>query len=208
MLDVRTRRACVWLAVLVMWASADALAQRPETLTIARVRPLAKEAEAEGKGDKNEIILSLDRKFRQRWGDFESFPVSLLRRDDLSILLSTPYMTYRRALAESLRIGESVTNIPWVPAAVVTVTPVQIGAPDITAILLERSGKRVAPIENHLRPMSFANGHDQTAVLHAGEVRFPMSAFAPDGPVTITATSAAGERFAFVVDAGLLRTLK
>jgi hypothetical protein len=205
---VRVSRLCLVLAVLATGLPGEALAQRAEPLTVARVRTLAKEAEAEAKGDRNEIVLALDRKFRQRWGEFESFPISIVRREDLTLLLSTPYMTYRRAVAEYLRSGETLANVPWAPAAVVTVSPAQIGSPDIIKVIVERDGKAVAPLENLLRPMSFANGNGQTAIIHAGEVRFPVSAFAPGASVTVTAIPAAGASFVFPVDADLLQTLK
>ena len=123
-------------------------------------------------------------------------------------MLSTPYMTYRRGVAEYLRMGDALTNVPWVPTAVVTVSPAQIGSPDIIKVIVERDGKAIAPTENLLKPMSFANGGGQTAIIHAGEVRFPVSAFAPGGSVTVTAIPAAGASFVFPLDADLLQTLK
>ncbi len=183
-------------------------AQKREPMTAARVRALTMEAEAEARGDKNEIVLALDKRFRARWGDFESFPVSIVRRQDLSITLSTPYMTYRRALADHLRMGDSLAGIPWIEAAVVTVSPGQIGAPDITRVIVERDGKAVPPLESLLRAMSFTNGSGESAVIHAGEVRFPMSAFAPGAPVILTAVPDAGAGFVFTLDATQLQTLK
>jgi hypothetical protein len=43
-------------------------------------------------GHRFRMLLALDRRFRARWGDFESFPVSIVRREDLTITLSTPYL--------------------------------------------------------------------------------------------------------------------
>ena len=57
--------------------------------------------------------------FAQRFGDFESFPITIVKREDLSIVLSTPFMTYRRTLAEYLRMGDPLARIPWIPSAVV-----------------------------------------------------------------------------------------
>ena len=183
-------------------------AQRREPMTQNAVRALAKEAEAEGRGDKNEIVIALDKRVRARWGDFESFPVTIVRREDLSIVLSTPFMTYRRTLAEYLRMEDSLARIPWIPFAVVTVGPIHLGAPDITRVVLERGGAPVAAAENLLKPMSFTNGSGDTAVMHAGEVRFPMSAFAPGAPVTISAIPKSGERFTLSLDDSQLATLK
>jgi hypothetical protein len=154
------------------------------------------------------MLLALDRRFRARWGDFESFPVSIVRREDLSITLSTPYMTYRRALADHLRMSDSLAGIKWIEGGVVTVSPGRIGAPDITRVVVERDGKPVPPLEILLRAMSFTNGSGETAVIHAGDVRFPMSAFAPGAAVTLTAVPQDGASFVFTLDATLLQTLK
>ena len=196
------------LVLVLIAAPMGALAQRREPMTAAAVRALAREAEAEGRGDKNEIVMALDKRVRARWGDFESFPVTIARREDVSIVLSTPFMTYRRTLAEYLRMEDPLARIPWIPTAVVTVSPIQIGAPDITEIVVERGGKAVAPAENLLKPMSFTNGSGDTAVIHAGEVRFPMSAFAPGATVTIRAVPKAGASFTYTLDESQLQTLK
>src|SRR5262249_36517983 len=155
------------------------------------------EAQAESKGDNTEVVLALDRKFRQRWGDFESFPISIVKRDDLTIVLSFPFMTYRRTLAEYLRMERPIAGVPWVAAAVITVGPIQRGPPDPPKIVVGRGSKPVAPGETRLKPMSFANGNGEPARIHAGEVRFPVSAFAGGAPVSITAISATGEPFVF-----------
>jgi hypothetical protein len=196
------------LALVAVAAPIGLHAQTREPMTAARVRALTREAEAEARGDKNEIALALDRRFRARWGDFESFPISIVRQEDLSITLSTPYMTYRRALADHLRMGDSLAGIKWIDGGVVTVSPGRIGAPDITRVVVERDGNPVPPLESLLKAMSFTNGSGETAVIHAGDVRFPMSAFAPGAAVTLTAVPYAGASFVFALDATLLQTLK
>ena len=196
------------VALIAFVLAVDLVAQRREPMTQAAVRALAKEAEAEGRGDKNEIVMALDKRVRARWGDFESFPVTIVRREDLSIVLSTPFMTYRRTLAEYLRMEDPLAKIPWIPTAVVSVSPGQLAAPDITEVVVERGGKVVAPAENLLKPMSFTNGSGDTAVIHAGEIRFPMSAFAPGATVTISAIPKTGERFTLTLDESQLQTLK
>lgn len=204
--------ALVLLALVLLAVAAAAPiglhARKMEPMTAARVRALTREAAAEARGDKNGIVLALDRRFRARWGDFESFPVSIVRREDLTITLSAPYMTYRRALADCLRMGDSLTRIPWLEAGVVTVSPDRIEAPDITQVVVERGGKAVPPLESLLKAMSFTNGSGESAVIHAGNVRFPMSAFAPGATVKLTAIPAAGAGFVFTLDASLLGTLK
>lgn len=198
-----------WLILgLVSGSSLLAQTQRRETMTPAAVRTMTKEAESAARGDKNEVVLGLDSRVRARWGDFESFPITIVRREDLSIVLSTPFMTYRRALAEYLRMNDSLEKIPWIPTAVVTISPSRLEAPDIQRVVVERNGKAVEAAENLLKPMAFTNGNGDSATIHAGEVRFPMSAFAPGASVKITAVPASGDSFTYELDASQLETLK
>ena len=99
-------------------AAGAVAAQRAEPVTESRVRALAREAQSEAKGDKTDTVLALDRRFRERFGDFESFPITIVKREDLSVVLSTPFMTYRRALAEYLRMNDPIAKIPWISTAV------------------------------------------------------------------------------------------
>ncbi len=205
------RRAVFLLSVTACLATGPAVsAQGPrrEPMTPSAVRTMTKQAEAEARGDKNEIVLALDRRVRERWGDFESFPITIVRREDLSIVLSTPFMSYRRALAEYLRMGDALERIPWIPAAVVAISPGRLESPDIVRVVVERNGKAVPPSESLLKPMAFTNGAGDSATIHAGEVRFPMSAFAPGATVTVTAVPASGETFKYQLDESQLGTLK
>jgi hypothetical protein len=201
----------VRLAIHVLLAAAfaeGAQAPRVQPPTAAVVRALTKEAQAEGKGDNNEVVLALDKRVRARWGDFESFPVSILRRQDITIYLATPYMSYRRAVIEHLRMREPLTGVPWVDWAVVSVGPERLEAPDITRVVVERGGKEIPPLKSLLRPMQFTNGSGDTASLHAGEVHFPMSAFAPGATVSVTVVSASGDPFLLTLEDSQLQLLK
>jgi hypothetical protein len=193
--------------VLLVALSAAGIAQ-PTEVREADVRAFTREAEREGRGDPNEVVLALDKRFRARWGSFESFPVSLVRREELSIFLTTPYMAYRRAVIEYLRMREPLRNVPWVAAGVVTVSPDRNNAPDIVKIVVQRDGREVAPLKDLLRPMTFTNGFGQSALLHAGEVHFPMSAFSPGAPVTIAAVPQTGERLTLTLDDAQLQELR
>lgn len=195
-------------ALLAALTLRDVSAQRSEPITADRVRALAREAEAKARGDKTEIVLAFDERFRERFGDFESFPITIVKREDLSVVLSTPFMTYRRSLAEYLRMGDPLAKIPWIPTAVVNVGPLQLGAPDITRVVVERNGKPVAPAENLLKPMKFTNGNGDSATIHAGDVRFPMSAFAPGATVIVSAVPQSGEPFVVTLDESQLQILK
>src|SRR5262245_14757563 len=205
-------RRSPWIPCLVLCTAAIPLvlaqAQRREPMPPAALRAMTQEAESAARGDKNEVVLGLDSRVRARWGDFESFPITIVRREDLSIVLSTPFMTYRRALAEFLRMNESLDKIPWIPTAVIAISPSRLEAPDILRVVVERDGKEIAPAENLLKPMAFTNGSGDSATIHAGEVRFPMTAFAPGATVKIAAVPAKGDAFTYDLDDAQLATLK
>jgi len=182
--------------------------QPGERLTEGRVRELARRSEAQARGDATELVLLLDRRVRERWGDFESFPISIVRREDLLVTLTTPYMGYRLAVADHLRTRRSLGTIPWIDAATVTVSPARIGGPDIQDVAVSRDGREVPPLLNRLRPMTFTNGNGETGVMHAGEVRFPMSAFVPGAVVAVAARPREGAPFVYTFTASELETLK
>jgi hypothetical protein len=194
--------------VLAAGLTVAAQAQRGDGPNASAIRMLTREAQSEGKGDNNAVVLALDKRVRARWGDFESFPVTIVRRPDIMISLATPYMSYRRALIEHLRMREPLTGIPWIDWAVISVGPERLDAPDIARIVVQRGESEVKPLKNLLRPMQFTNGNGDTAALHAGEVHYAMSAFAPGAIVTITASPASGEPFVLTLEDSQLRQLK
>jgi hypothetical protein len=177
-------------------------------MTQAAVRALTKQAEAASGGDRNEVVLGLDARVRERWGDFESFPLSIVRSESLSITLTTPFMGYRRAVAEHLRMREPLAEVPWVDDAVISVAVERLDAPDITKVTVTRDGKDVQPRHSALRPMTFTNGNGESGVLHSGDLRFPMSAFAPGATVTITAVPATGEPVVLTLNSERLAVLR
>jgi hypothetical protein len=194
--------------VLAVGLGAAVQAQKAELPTASAVRTMTRDAQAEGKGDSSAIVLALDKRVRARWGDFETFPVSIVRRQDLTIYLATPYMAYRRAVIEHLRMREVLTAVPWTDAAVISVSPERIDAPDITAVIVTRDGREIKPLRSQLRPMQFSNGGGASASLHAGEVHFPMNAFAPGAEVVVRVLSAPGEPFVVTLPDDQLRQLK
>ena len=187
----------------------SAQAQKTEPLTEARVRAFLKAARAEADADDpGSIVLGLDKRVRERWGDFETFPISILRREELNIILTTPYMGFRRGLADRLRFFQPIDNVPWVDAAVIAVDRLRTDPPDIVSVQVRRNGKEIPPLKNLLRPMTFVNGRGEQVVAHAGEVQFPMSAFAPGAGVTITATPQDGSPFVVTLEDAQLRMLR
>jgi hypothetical protein len=177
-------------------------------VSAARVRAFTRQAEAEAKGDANALILALDRRVRDAWGDFESFPVTIVRREDLLISLSMPYMRYRQTLADYLRIRRPIRTIEWIDRAIVHVSPERVDAPDITSVVVARNGRTIPPVKNALVRMNFMDGNGKTAMLHAGEIHFSVAAFGAGGEVRVTAVSAAGDWFALNLPDDQLQLLK
>jgi hypothetical protein len=194
--------------VLAVGLSAAIQGQKADLPGASAVRALARDAQAEGKGDSSAIVLALDKRVRARWGDFETFPLSIVRRPDLTVSLTTPYMSYRRALIEHLRMREPLGAVPWIDGAVIRVNPERIDAPDITSVTVTRSGRDITPLKAQLRLMQFSDGNGNSASLHAGDLQFPMAAFVPGEPVEIRVLSAAGEPFALTLHDDQLRQLK
>jgi hypothetical protein len=196
-------------ALFLLWLIPAAGDSQPgEPLTEQRVRALTRQAEAEARGDSTTLVLALDRRVRERWGEFESFPISIVKREDVLITLTTPYMAYRLAVTEYLRMRRPLDHVQWTDAAVVAVSPERIGGPDIQSVVVSRDSREVVPLRNRLRPMTFTNGNGETGVMHAGELHYPMSAFAPGSPVTVTALRRDGEPFVYVLSASELLALK
>jgi hypothetical protein len=90
----------------------------------------------------------------------------------------------------------------------VSVSPERIEAPDITRVGVARDGREIPPIVNRLRPMQFTNGSGDTASLHAGEVQFPMTAFAPGATVTVTVAPSTGNPFVLTLENSQLQQLR
>jgi hypothetical protein len=161
-------------------------AQTSEVMSEVRVRDFVRQAAREAKGDPTEIILDLDRRVRERWGDFESFPLSIVRNEDLLVAVTGPYLSFRNSLVDMLRSGRSINQAVWTNVVAVTVTPRRLGAPDIDSIVVTKNNQMVAPTRNALRPMRFSSGTGEEGVLHAGEVWFPTSAFVPAATIVMT----------------------
>ncbi len=201
----------VWraaLAVVLAAGAAPVRGQTGEPPSEARVRALARQAQRESRGDATALVLGLDRRIRDTWGEFESFPISVVRREDLLVTVSTPYMAFRRAVVDVLRTKRPIDQVPWVDTAVVSVNPARLGGPDIERVVLSREGRDVPAVKSALRPMTFSNGAGDQGVLHAGDVHFPPTAFAPGGPVTLTLHPREGDPFVYAFSEAELATLK
>ena len=138
--------------------------------TAGQVRALTRDVQAAKHDDKSDMVLDLDARVRARWGDFETFPLSIVRQEGLSVVLTTPFMRYRSSLTAFLKIDPPLADLPWVDGVVVSVEPLRIDAPDVARIVIERRGRAVPPLENRLKAMTFTNGNGDQSVLHAGDL--------------------------------------
>jgi hypothetical protein len=205
---VRSKKYAETALALAIATPLLAWSQPASPMTDRQIRVLTAVVQSARHVDHNDMVLDLDARVRARWGDFESFPVSIVRQDKLSVVLTTPFLRYRRTLAEYLKIDRPLADIPWIDGVVVSVEPLRIDAPDITAVTIDRGGQKVSPIESRLRPMTFANGNGEQATIHAGDVRFPLSAVAPGARVAVSVVPAAGAAMVVALDEAQLQLLK
>jgi hypothetical protein len=190
---VNKRCPCFWRLVAAIGAvlisalaSASTSGQTREPITESRVRELARQAARDRRGDPTEIVLALDQRVRERWGDFESFPLTIVGGEDLLVTVTAPYMSFRNSLVDMLRSGRPIEGAMWTNMVLVAISPRRLGAADIESVGVSRNDRPVAPIRNALRPMRFSSGTGEEGVLHAGDVGFPPSAFAPGATVVMT----------------------
>lgn len=182
--------------------------QTRDVMSEGRVREFVRQATREAKGEPTETILGLDRRVRERWGDFESFPLSIVRNEDLLVAVTAPYLSFRSSLVDMLRSGRSIKQAVWINTVTVTVSPRRLGAPDIDSVVVTRNNQTVAPIKNTLRPMRFSSGTGEEGVLHAGEVGFPTSAFVPGATVVMTLTLHGADPIVHAFNDDELKTMK
>ena len=199
-------------ALVVLFPVALASCSRqppPKPITEAEIRAVTKEAESEGRGDPDAVLGVLDKKVQAQWGEFELLPIAIVGREDISLYLTTPYMVYRQGVADSLRQKQPTSTVPWSTDAILSLSTMEIGAPDIGKIVVQRDGKEIPPVKNLLRQMDFTLPTGQSSIAHTGEVHFAMSAFAPGATVVITAVPAANsEMFTLTLKESQLERLK
>ena len=153
-------------------------------------------------------MLELDQRVRERWGDFESFPLTIVRDEDLLVTLAAPYMMFRNSLVDMLRSRRPPDQAVWTNMVVVAIAPRRLTAIDIESVALSRDGRTVAPLRQALRPMRFSSGTAEERLIHAGEVGFVPTAFSPGGEVALTLTPRTGNPIIYAFSADELGTLR
>jgi len=193
---------------LIGSAAAFASAQTRDAVSESQVRGWVRQAARDRRGDPNEIVLEIDRHVRERWGDFESFPLTIVQDEDLLVTVAAPYMLFRTSLVDMLRSGRPVGQAVWTRMVVVAITPQRLSAVDIELVALSRDGRALPPLRQSLRPMRFSSGTGEERMIHAGEVGFAPAAFSPGGDVVLTLTPRGGPPIVHAFSEDELGTLK
>lgn len=169
---------------------------------------MARQASREAHGDATTLVMALDRRVREAWGDFETFPLSIVRDEQLLVTLTPPYLGYRRSLIDMLRTKRPIDQAVWTGTVELAISARRLDAPDIQSIELTRNGQPVAPLKSTLRPMTFSDGSGASRAIHSGEVLFEPAAFAPGGTVTLTFDCAGRPPIVHTFEAAQLSTLR
>ena len=199
---------CVGVIVALGLPAVASSGQTRESIRESRVRELTRQAARDARGDPTEIVIRLDQRIRERWGDFESFPLTIVRDEDLLVTVTAPYMSFRNSLVDMLRSGRPIDRAVWTNMVVVAITPKRLGAANIESVVLSRDGRIVVPVRNALRSMRFSSGTGDEAVLHAGEVGYPPEALLPGATVILTLAPRVGDPIVHAFSDDELTTLK
>ena len=208
---IQRTSAGVLLAFVVLslaWQAADIRAQSRVQISEARVRGLARDAARASKGDPTELVLALDESVRTRYGDFEPFPISVVRGQDIQVLVTAPFMAYRRSLIDLLRTRRPIDEARWTGAVVVSIEPLRLDAPDVEQLRLTRNGTVLQPVGNALKPMTFSNGAGEQRAVHAGTVQFAVDSFEPGAEVVLQLLPRGLEPLTYAFSEAELETLR
>ena len=146
--------------------------------------------------DADEFIRQLDEAVRGDLPTLDTGRLIVTNSDAIHIAVMFPYAAYRVLLREALRKRESLDTVPVPSGIAVVVSPMQISAPDIIKVIVERDGRTMTPLENRLQPTPMTTPLGAKAIVHAGIVIYPCSAFAAGaGDVTVTAIPESGSNF-------------
>src|ERR1044072_3563494 len=167
-------------------------AQAPEPITQDALREITATAVNAGGGDLGKTMNAFDKAVKAKWGSLDEYPIPLLVTEAIKAAIITPYGSFRSDLREHLRKLEPTDGVKYPDDVVIAIVPEQIVAPDIEKVVVQRDGAIVEPTENQLEPHEVKNRLGATTPLHAGQVGYPRSAFAPGANVVVTLVPAAG----------------
>jgi hypothetical protein len=138
--------------------------------------------------DDNGFILGLDTIVGVDSQDAANLLLSVAHHDEsISVFVAFPYRTYRLSLLNALRKRDPLEEVSIPRLATVVVSPSQITAPDIVKVIVERDGRVAVPVVNGLTVQPFKTRMGAEKMLHAGQIGFQCSVFAPGADVVVTA---------------------
>ena len=197
------------LTLLLTLGASPAFAQDCR-LTAAQVAELTKVARASTKDDKA-FLKSLDAAVKGTDRRLETGLVSVsvnVGADQIGIALLSPYARYRLMIESALRKMDPIERITLEPEFSIVVSPTRIDSLDIEKIVVQRDGVTIEPTSNQLKVEELTSRIGAKVALHAGEVRYPCTAFAPVGTVTITAIPRVGKNITKTLKPDDLAALK
>lgn len=124
--------------------------------------------------------------------DFKQWPPTIFYSDAIHISLSGRVSPFWFFASERIRKMEPIGEVPWPTGFFVSVSPSQIGAPDIVKIVVTRDGVQIQPVADHLTARQFSTRMGAKSLIHAGDVFFPDAAFLPGARVVVTAIPESG----------------
>ena len=138
--------------------------------------------------DDNGFILGLDTIVGVDSRDASNIMLSSVYYDEsISVFVAFPYKTYRLSLLNALRKRDPLEEVSVPRLATVVVSPSQITSPDIVKVIVEREGRVAVPVVNGLTLQPFETRMGAKKMLHAGQIGFQCSVFAPGADVVVTA---------------------
>jgi hypothetical protein len=183
--------AAAIFSVIVIMTTTRAAAVRQSSLrpVEAAVRAMMREAFGANIGEAGLDVF--DRALARAMPGYVRAPVDAVRTEALSITIIGPVAAFDRDVADAVGRRVPLGGVQWTPGVAITVLPIRVDAPDVTAIVVTRDGARVRPVTSALvaHDLQTPTGH---VTLHIGEVVFPASAFDPGGAVVVTAATSSG----------------
>jgi hypothetical protein len=169
-----------------------AIAQQPIvtdcTPPAAELKVIAKRLRAEYSDDRA-FLEALDKAVGVDTAEISRSPFLIVHQTKaLTIFAGSPYAAFR----DAIRRREAPDAIAVPPGFFVSVSPSQVDSPDIMKIVVERDGKEVEPVVNLLQVETFRTSGGGEKRLHAGELVYNCSAFAPGATITVTAIPETG----------------
>lgn len=192
--------------------AAEAERVRLATAPVLRASGADSQAAAEAaaaKADNTESVFrAAFRRLIQAKAPEYSGPLTVHETDALKIFVSGPVALFEIKAAERVRKFEPLGKVAWQDNVLILVAPSMIDSPDIERVVLQRNGVTVPPISSTLVAHELVSRMGAKALIHSGEIYYPLSAFAPGQTVKLTAVPASGTNIVKVFTDAELRRIQ